>query len=105
MFLRNEGMWLDGTPGLRYGIFPVRWWEGWLDLDTIRACVRHATGAIPALVIFALVGLAIRVIIRDEVLRLVLVAIDDLALVGLFLWLTYQMACILWNRRVKVRGG
>lgn len=54
-------------------------WEEWIDLDTIRACVRHATGAIPALLIFALVGL--------------------------FLWLVYQMGCILWNRREKVRGG
>jgi hypothetical protein len=79
--------------------------EGWIDFDTIRACVRHATGAIPALLIFALVGLVIRLIIIKGTLRGILETIDGLALVGLFLWLVYQMGCILWNRREKVRGG
>ncbi len=85
-------------------MLPMGWAE-WLDLDTIRACVRHATGAIPALFIFALVGLAIRYIISDDILRRALEAIDGLALVGLFLWLIYQMGCILWNRREKIGRG
>ncbi len=80
-------------------------WEEWIDLDTIRACVRHATGAIPALLIFALVGLVIRLIISKGTLRQVLEALDGFALVGLILWLLYQMGCILWNRRERVRGG
>jgi len=80
-------------------------WQEWLDLDTIRACIRHATGAIPALLIFALVGLAIDYIIMDETMRRALVTIDGLALVGLFLWLAYQMGCILWNRRERPGRG
>ena len=79
-------------------------WREWLDLDTIRACVRHATGAIPALLIFALVGLAIY-IVRDEALRRTLEMIDNLVLVGLFLWLAYQMGCVLWNRRERIGRG
>lgn len=80
-------------------------WQGWVDLDTIRACVRHATGAIPPLLIFALVGILIHYTIRDEILRRALEGIDGLALVGLFLWLVYQMGCVLWNRREKIGRG
>jgi hypothetical protein len=80
-------------------------WEAWVDLDTIRACVRHASGAIPALLIFALVGILIHHTVRDDILRRVLEVIDGLALVGLFLWLVYQMGCVLWNRREKIGRG
>jgi hypothetical protein len=95
---------LDGASGPRYAILSMRW-EEWLDIDTIRACVRHATGAVPALLIFALVGLVIHYIISDDTLRLALETIDGLALVGLFVWLVYQMGCILWNRREKIGRG
>lgn len=77
-------------------------WEDWVDIDTIKACIRHASGAIVAVAIFLLIRLAIYFAVKDNTLRMTLETIDSFALVGLFLWLVYQTGCILWNRRVKV---
>ena len=77
-------------------------WEEWVDTETIKACIRHASGAIVAVVIFLVIGLAIHFGTKDNRLRSALESIDSFALVGLFVWLVYQTGCVLWNRRVKV---
>lgn len=76
-------------------------WDEWLDLKTIKAVVRHASGVITVLVLFALTGWIIDASVSDDDWKKVLKTIDYVVMTGLFLWLIYQMGCVLWHERDK----
>jgi hypothetical protein len=73
----------------------------WLDLDTLRILSRHASGVIGAMAFFKLIAWFVEWGVPEGKLRLALELIDGFALVGLFLWLVYQMGMLLWQRRVR----
>jgi hypothetical protein len=77
-------------------------WGEWVDLDTIKVCVRHATGTIGAVLVFLAVRVVIHFGIEKGTLQTILEAVDSFVLVGLFVWLAYQMFVILWNRRTRI---
>jgi hypothetical protein len=81
---------------------PIRWSRisEWIDIETLKILSHHASGVIAAIVLFTTVGVFIDFMVTQEPLRTVLKVIDDFVLAGLFLWLAYQLARLLWNRRV-----
>ncbi len=76
--------------------------DEWIDLDTVKVCVRHATGTIGAVVVFLIVRVVIRFGVEKGTLQTILETVDSFVLVGLFIWLAYQTFVILWNRRTKI---
>lgn len=77
-------------------------WKEWIDLDTIKACGRHATGAVGAVLIFLAIRLVIKFGVKEGTLQDILETIDSFVLVGLFLWIAFQTGVILWNRRIRI---
>ena len=73
----------------------------WIDLDTLKILSRHASGVIGAMAFFKLIAWFVEWGIPEGSLRLALELIDSFALVGLFLWLVYQMGVLLWLRRAR----
>jgi hypothetical protein len=80
----------------------IRWSRisEWIDIETLKVLSHHASGVIAAIVLFGTVGVFVDSIVRQEPLRTVLKVIDSFVLVGLVLWLAFQLARLLWNRRV-----
>jgi len=73
----------------------------WIDLATVKALSQHASGTLAALGFFAIVRFALTLVTLSATTRTILELIDEVVLVGLFVWLIYQMACLLWKGRIK----
>lgn len=67
----------------------------WVDIETIKALSKHASGVVPSLLFFWVVGSLVDEVVRDKDLKHTLHLIDGIILVGLVLWLAFQTACIL----------
>jgi hypothetical protein len=76
-------------------------WDEWIDLPTAKALSQHASGTLGALAFFAIVRYALGLVPLSATTRIILEAVDEVVLVGLFLWLIYQMSCLLWKGRIK----
>ena len=72
----------------------------WIDLPTVRALSQHASGTLAALFFFGIVRIAIEFVKLSAVTRIILEGLDEFVLVGLFVWLIYQMARLLWKGRI-----
>ncbi len=75
--------------------------DEWIDLTTIKTLTQHASGTLVALALFVLVRFALAIVKLSETTRAILEVTDEFVLVGLFLWLIFQMACALWKGRIK----
>ena len=73
----------------------------WIDLTTVKALSQHASATLAALAFFAIVRFALTLVTLSAITRTILEGTDEFVLVGLFLWLIYQMACLLWKGRIK----
>lgn len=71
----------------------------WLDIEFLRALVRHGSGSVFALAIFAIIGFAAELLVRDDTLRAILRKTDDVVLIGIVVWLALQLAHQLWRHR------
>jgi hypothetical protein len=74
---------------------------GWLDLNTLKVLTRHGGNVVAATAIFWIIGFCIGLSINDKATRDFLDVVENYVIKGLFLWLVYQMALVLWNRRVR----
>lgn len=76
-------------------------WSDWVDIETLKILSQHASGVIGAIVVFELIGLAVNWGLSPGTLKTVLNTLDSFVLVGLVVWLAYQMGCLLWKKRVR----
>ncbi len=76
-------------------------WEEWIDVPTIKTLTQHSSASLVSLVLFGLIHFAIDKVKLSDVTRITLVSVDEFVLVGLFVWLVWQMACLLWKGRIK----
>lgn len=76
-------------------------WSEWIDIDTLKILSRHASGVIGAIVFFKVIALFVEWGFKEGDLRTIVETIDSFVLVGLSVWLAYQMAYLLWIRRVR----
>jgi hypothetical protein len=74
--------------------------QRWIDFGTLRICVFHTTGSIGAMLCFKAGAIAADYLIAREWLY-VAQAIENVALIGILLWLVLQLGMLLWNHRVK----
>lgn len=77
----------------------------WVDIDTIKVISRHASGVLPAALVFKGIGLIIEWGFKSGTLKTILIGVDNFCLVGIFIWLAIQMGILLWNRREKIQNG
>ena len=75
--------------------------DEWLDLPTIKLLSQHASASLAALGFFGIVRFALALVPLSSVTKTTLEALDEFALVGIVVWLIYQMACLLWKGRIK----
>ncbi len=76
-------------------------WEEWLDLRTIKTLSQHASATIAALLFFAIIGFGLRWAPLSEAVRAILEVIEDIVLIGLFVWFVWQTAIVLWKGRIR----
>lgn len=72
----------------------------WVDVKILKILSRHASGVIGAIAVFGAVGFAVELLVKESTLKTVVKIIDSFVLVGLVVWLAYQLARLLWTRRV-----
>jgi len=74
----------------------------WIDIEFLKAACRHTICCLVLIVFFAVISHIIDFFLVDQVTRDALHVVDGIGLVGLFIWLLYQMGCEFWNRRVRI---
>jgi hypothetical protein len=87
--------------GCRFGYLPAVPPIGeWIDFAFLRACSLHASGSVAAMGSFKLTALLTDHLVEEMWLKAIVHWIEGLTLVGLLVWLAYQLGVLLWNRRV-----
>jgi hypothetical protein len=79
----------------------MKWWEDWVDIPNIKTFSQHASATLAGVGFFSIVHYCLELATLSAISRAILEGLDEFVLVGLFVWLIYQMACILWKGRVK----
>ena len=75
-----------------------------LNVDTLLALLEHFTSAVPCLVL----AIGFRFIVQfaypeqEDSTRQILLFLDDSMVVGVIVWLIYQLGVTLWNRRQRI---
>jgi hypothetical protein len=63
----------------------------WIHLEAIRRLVHHTSAVIATLVLFSLVGFLIQRLMHDGPIKRVVLWVDELALLGLFVYFAYEL--------------
>lgn len=77
----------------------------WVDVDFIKIASRHVSGNVVAIVAFRFTALVVNFFVEDQVLKGVIHQIENFTLVGLLLWLVYQLAVLVWSHRIRNGHG
>ena len=72
----------------------------WIDLVFLRACSLHASGSIAAMGSFKLTAFVADHLVEELWVKTLVHSIEGVTLVGLLVWLAYQLGMLLWDRRV-----
>jgi hypothetical protein len=76
-------------------------WGEWIDITAIQAMIRHASATIVALILFGFIRTIITHIPLSDAARSIILYVDEVVLVGLFVWFIIQMALVLWRGRIR----
>jgi hypothetical protein len=68
---------------------------GWIHIEAIRALVHHTSAVIAAVVLFALVGFLTERLMRDGPIKHAVRWVDELVLLGLFIYFAYELFTML----------
>ena len=63
----------------------------WFDLEAIKLLTHHTSAVVTALVLTALVGFLVQRLLHDGFAKKCILLIDELLIVGLFVWFAYQL--------------
>jgi len=63
----------------------------WLDLEAIRLLTHHTSAVITAVLLTALVGFVVQKLLHDGFAKKCILWIDELLIVGLFVWFAYEL--------------
>lgn len=74
--------------------------DEWLDTQALKALSQHASAIVAAILVFALVASLLRMVLPPGIVT-ILEWVENIVLVGLFLWFTRQMALVLWKGRMR----
>jgi hypothetical protein len=63
----------------------------WIHLSAIQALIHHTSAVIAAVVMFALVGFVVQRLLHDGPIKRAVLWIDELVLLCLFVYFTYEL--------------
>lgn len=75
-------------------------WSDWIDIDSIKILSRHASVVAAVILLSKLIALLVEWRFKEGPVKTILEATEDIVVVGLFGWFVFQMAHLLWKRRV-----
>jgi hypothetical protein len=70
---------------------PIEGLEAWIDVRVIQKLAHHTSGVIAAVVLFSLVGFVVQRLMHDTWVKRCVLLIDELVLLGLFVYFAYQL--------------
>jgi hypothetical protein len=74
-----------------------------VKFDTLIALVEHFMAAVPLLIFtYGFRAGVLYVYPKDELTRQILLFVDDVMIVGVVIFLVWQLAVTLWNRRERI---
>lgn len=63
----------------------------WLDLESIKLLTHHTSAVVTAVLLTALVGYLVQRLLHDGFAKKCILWIDELLIVGLFVWFAYEL--------------
>ncbi|MGD0073432.1 MAG: hypothetical protein ABSD31_03735 [Candidatus Binataceae bacterium] len=63
----------------------------WIDLEAIRLLSHHASAVVTAVVLTGIVGYLVQRLLHDGFAKKCILWIDEVMIVGLFLWFAYKL--------------
>ncbi len=63
----------------------------WIDLEAIKLLAHHTSAVVTAVFLTALVGYLVRRLLHDGLAKKCILWIDELLVVGLFVWFAYEL--------------
>jgi len=65
--------------------------EQWLDLEAIKLLTHHTSAVVTAVLLTALVGFLVQRLLHDGFAKKCILWLDELLIVGLFVWFAYEL--------------
>ncbi len=63
----------------------------WIDLEAIKLLTHHASAVVTAVALTAIVAYLVRRLLHDGFAKKCILWIDEVMIVGLFLWFAYKL--------------
>jgi uncharacterized membrane protein len=71
---------------------------GWIDLEVIQLLTHHTSSVVVAVVLFWLVGLVIRRMLHDSIMKRAVLLLDEVVLLCIFAYFAYELLFFLYQR-------
>jgi hypothetical protein len=70
----------------------------WLNIEALQLLTHHASAVVAAVVLFWLVGLLIRRMLHDSIMKRAVLLLDELVLLCIFAYFAYELIFLLYLR-------
>lgn len=71
---------------------------GWINLEVIQLLTHHTSSVVVAVVLFWLVGLVIRRMLHDSIMKRAVLLLDEVVLLCIFAYFAYELLFLLYQR-------
>jgi hypothetical protein len=71
---------------------------GWINLEVIQLLTHHTSSVVVAVVLFWLVGLVIRRMLHDSIMKRAVLLLDEVVLLCIFAYFAYELLFFLYLR-------
>jgi hypothetical protein len=71
---------------------------GWINLEVIQLLTHHTSSVVVAVVLFWLVGLVIRRMLHDSIMKRAVLLLDEVVLLCIFAYFVYELLFFLYQR-------
>jgi uncharacterized membrane protein len=71
---------------------------GWINLEVIQLLTHHTSSVVVAVVLFWLVGLVIRRMLHDSIMKRAVLLLDEVVLLCIFAYFAYELLFFLYQR-------
>lgn len=71
---------------------------GWINFEAIRLLTHHTSAVVAAVVLFWLVGWLVRRMLHDSIMKRAVLLLDEMVLLCIFAYFTYELLFVLYMR-------
>jgi hypothetical protein len=71
---------------------------GWINLEVIQLLTYHTSSVVVAVVLFWLVGVVIRRMLHDSIMKRAVLLLDEVVLLCIFAYFAYELLFFLYQR-------